>query len=74
MEYKGERISHAAADRRYAVADEPDDLHTMLFTVDKKVVIDATCNGNSARWINHSCSPNCETEVDARSYLCRGAA
>ena len=63
MEYKGERISHAAADRRYAVSDEPDDLHTMLFTVDKKVVIDASCNGNSARWINHSCSPNCETEV-----------
>jgi SET domain-containing protein len=70
MEYKGERISHAAADRRYAVTDGDDDVHTMLFTVDKKMVIDATRNGNSARWINHSCSPNCETETDrGRVYI-----
>jgi len=32
----------------------------MLFTVNDKIVIDATRRGSSARWINHSCSPNCE--------------
>jgi|SRR5687767_420113 SET domain-containing protein len=67
MEYKGERISHALADRRYAATRET---HTMLFTVDRKVVIDATRNGNSARWINHSCSPNCESDVvGGRVYI-----
>ena len=66
VEYKGERITHAAAHRRYP----DDDAHTMLFTVNARVVIDPANNGNSARWINHSCSPNCETEQDdGRVYI-----
>jgi uncharacterized protein len=59
IEYTGERISHKEADRRYRDAHE-NSPHTMLFTVDDKIVIDATRRGSSARWINHSCSPNCE--------------
>ena len=27
-------------------------------------VIDGGVRGNSARWINHACAPNCETEDD----------
>lgn len=59
IEYKGELISDAEADRRYSRrhANSP---HTMLFSVDDGLVIDATRRGNSARWINHSCQPNCE--------------
>lgn len=30
--------------------------HTILFTLNEKWVID----GNNARWISHSCEPNCE--------------
>jgi hypothetical protein len=37
----------------------------MLFSVDDAMVIDATRRGNSARWINHSCEPNCEIEEEA---------
>ena len=62
MEYVGERISHKEADRRYA-AEHEHSPHTMLFAVDDKVVIDATQWGNSSRFINHSCSPNCWFEV-----------
>ena len=70
IEYKGERISHAEADRRYEAEHEADDPHTFLFTVDDKIVIDAARGGNSSRWINHSCSPNCETEDDdGRIYI-----
>jgi len=59
IEYIGERISHEEADKRYSElhANSP---HTMLFTVNDEVVIDATLWGNSSRWINHSCAPNCE--------------
>lgn len=65
IEYTGERISHAEADRRYeekAAADS----HTLLFTVDRRTVIDAGVGGNDARFINHSCEPNCETVIEDR--------
>jgi SET domain-containing protein len=69
IEYSGERISHEEADRRYSEAHQ-NSPHTMLFTVDDKVVIDATRRGNSARWINHSCAPNCEAvDEDGHIYI-----
>ncbi|HEX9788289.1 MAG TPA: SET domain-containing protein-lysine N-methyltransferase [Candidatus Binatia bacterium] len=63
LEYKGELISDAEADRRYSKIHEHSP-HTMLFSVDDGLVIDATRRGNSARWINHSCAPNCEIEEE----------
>jgi len=65
VEYVGDRITHAAADERYADKDETDS-HTFLFTVDSKTVIDAGRNGNEARFINHGCDPNCESSVRGR--------
>jgi len=65
IEYVGERVSHAEADRRYE--DRPaDDNHTFLFIVDARTVIDAGVDGNAARYINHSCDPNCETVTENR--------
>jgi uncharacterized protein len=63
IEYLGERISHAEADRRYARKSE-DDGHTFLFIASKRTVIDAGVHGNAARFINHSCAPNCETVIE----------
>lgn len=63
VEYLGERISHAQADRRYEAKGQ-DDGHTFLFVVSSKVVIDAGVDGNDARFINHSCDPNCETVIE----------
>jgi SET domain-containing protein len=34
-----------------------------LFRVDDKWVVDATLQGGTARFINHSCEPNCATRV-----------
>lgn len=64
-EYLGERITHEEADRRYEDTDEGDN-HTFLFVVDKRTVIDAGINGNDARFINHACDPNCESEIEDR--------
>ncbi|HYA65176.1 MAG TPA: SET domain-containing protein-lysine N-methyltransferase [Burkholderiaceae bacterium] len=62
IEYTGELISWKEADRR-PPSDPDDPNHTFLFALDDgKRVIDANVGGNSARWINHSCDPNCETE------------
>ena len=38
--------------------------HTFLFTLDDDWVIDANFEGNDARWINHSCDPNCEVYLE----------
>lgn len=62
IEYVGERITHAEADRRYD-DDSMDEHHTFLFTVSTRTVIDATVDGNDSRYINHSCDPNCEAEI-----------
>jgi SET domain-containing protein len=67
VEYKGERISQKEADDRYSEMHE-NSPHTMLFEVNDRIVIDATRWGNSARWINHSCSPNCEI-VDENEHI-----
>jgi uncharacterized protein len=64
IEYKGEIITWKEADRR-PPSDPDDPHHTFFFSLDDgKHVIDAAVDGNAARWINHSCDPNCETEED----------
>ena len=65
IEYTGDRISHAEADRRYEDHEESDN-HTFLFSVDRGLVIDAGVGGNDARFINHSCDPNCESVIERR--------
>jgi SET domain-containing protein len=65
IEYLGDRVSHAEADRRYE-HKAADDNHTFLFTVDARTVIDAGVGGNDARFLNHSCDPNCEAVQERR--------
>ena len=67
VEYKGARMSEDEADAKYGDDESP---HTFLFLLDDQIVIDANHNGNSARWINHSCDPNCETnEENGRMFI-----
>ena len=63
LEYKGRLITEAEADRRYP-DDDGKPAHTFLFLIEGAMVIDANRDGSSARWINHSCAPNCETDED----------
>ena len=65
IEYRGERVSHTEADRRYEHKDAGD-AHTFLFIVDARTVIDAGVDGNEARFINHGCEPNCESVIEGR--------
>src|SRR3954471_23358331 len=65
IEYLGQRISWRTADKRYD-DEKMSRHHTFLFTVDDKTVIDAAVNGNDARFLNHSCDPNCEAITDRK--------
>ena len=62
IQYKGRLRSHERTDEMYP--DGADTGHTFLFVLNDDYVIDANVDGNSARWINHSCQPNCEAVVD----------
>nr|WP_295078165.1 SET domain-containing protein-lysine N-methyltransferase [uncultured Roseateles sp.] len=69
IEYTGERISwDEAMDRHPHDPSQPN--HTFYFHIEDGRVIDALVGGNSSRWINHSCEPNCETdEVNGRVFI-----
>lgn len=69
IEYTGERIGIDEADRRYD-DDAMDHHHTFLFEITDELFVDAGRNGNQARFINHSCDPNCATYIqDRRIYI-----
>ena len=57
IEYTGERITAAEADRRGG---------RYLFEIDAAVTIDGKDRDNLARYINHACRPNCEPRVVGR--------
>lgn len=58
IEYTGERITDQEADRR---------ANRYLFEINSKWTIDGTGRENIARYVNHSCRPNCEAEVNERT-------
>jgi SET domain-containing protein len=62
IEYVGEKISNAEADRRYD-DDKMEQHHTFLFILNSKQCLDATYGGDASRFINHSCDPNAEAFI-----------
>ena len=63
IEYTGEKLTPAEADARYP-DDDSERHHTYLFAIDNDLVIDAAVGGNAARFINHSCDPNCDAVIE----------
>jgi SET domain-containing protein len=64
IEYTGERTPWEAA------PDDHDNPHTFNFGLENGDVINPEVGGNDARWINHSCDPNCEAvEEDDRIFI-----
>lgn len=60
IEYKGEIIDNDEADRR---------LGRYLFELNKKETLDGSSRKNTARYINHSCRPNCEVDIKKKKVL-----
>ncbi len=64
IEYAGERVPWERA------PDNADNPHTFNFGLENGDVINPEIGGNDARWINHSCNPNCEAvEEDDRIFI-----
>jgi SET domain-containing protein len=63
IEYRGQRVDWDEALTR-PDSDPDNPFHTFFFSLDDGRVIDAGVRGNAARWINHSCKPNCKTRED----------
>ena len=74
LEYRGERTTwEIVCARPDSDPDNPE--HTFIFETSDGSVIDGGRRGNAARWINHSCAPNCKSfEARRRPRLHRGPA
>ena len=60
IRYVGERIPHEESERRLAAGN------AYIFGLDERYSIDGSTRKNTARYINHSCDPNCQTEQFGR--------
>jgi SET domain-containing protein len=58
IEYLGERITKAES----LVQCEADNVY--IFTLDDEYDLNGNVDWNPARFLNHGCAPNCETELD----------
>jgi len=69
IEYVGDKITKAESDRRYEIAWERSQYGNnekgvvYIFTLNKRYDIDGDVWWNTAKNINHSCDPNCETDI-----------
>ncbi|APA88978.1 SET domain-containing protein [Paraburkholderia sprentiae] len=68
LEYKGDVITWRTAIRQHR--NNGASGHTYYFGLSDGRVIDGGRRGNSARWLNHSCSANCEAvEIEDRVFI-----
>jgi len=62
IEYAGEEIRAILTDYREKYYDNKG-IGCYMFRIDDDLVVDATVKGNAARFINHSCDPNCYSKI-----------
>jgi histone-lysine N-methyltransferase SETD1 len=63
IEYVGEKVRQAVADLRENRYLKSGIGSSYLFRIDENTVVDATKKGGIARFINHSCMPNCTAKI-----------
>jgi hypothetical protein len=63
VEYRGEIIGNCMCEKREKEYEDAKIGSDYMFRIDGLSVCDATKQGNVARFINHSCDPNCFTKI-----------
>jgi uncharacterized protein len=71
IDYAGEKISNQESLRRERCYIRNG--HIWCFKLTSRTVIDAGVGGNIARYINHSCRPNCYVHILAGTIWIRAA-
>lgn len=62
IEYTGEKLPNSIADNKNS---------KYIFALNSRFSIDGADRKNMARYINHSCRPNCEAEIDGQHIMIR---
>lgn len=62
-EYTGDLIRTRVADIREKKYEKDGLPHMYLFRINEEFVVDATMKGGLARFLNHSCHPNCRSKI-----------
>ena len=62
IEYTGEKLPNKIADNKNS---------KYIFALNSRFSIDGSARKNTARYINHSCRPNCEAEIDEQRIVIR---
>ena len=71
IDYAGEKISNQESlerERRYLKTG-----HIWCFKLTNRTAVDAAVGGNIARFINHSCRPNCYVDIKQGTIWIRAA-
>ena len=68
MEYVGEVLSESQFHKCAKKYSKNDAQHFYFMALSSEHFIDASCKGNTSRFINHSCNPNSETQKVSSSY------
>lgn len=63
IEYTGEVVRRAVADVREHRYEQDGMDSCYMFKIDDEQIVDSTMRGNVARFINHSCDPNCVARI-----------
>ena len=68
IQYIGERVTKKEGDRRSTerikkYLNKKNEGSVYIFELNKKYDIDGSPSYNNARYINHSCKPNCEVDI-----------
>ena len=71
IDYAGEKITAKASLRRERAYLKCGEI--WCFKLNRRWVIDAAVGGNQARYINHSCTPNCYSHVGGGTIWIRAA-
>ena len=61
IQYTGEKISKTESTRRLDAGN------AYIFTLNDRWDIDGKAHSNTARYINHSCEPNCDVAITRRT-------
>jgi uncharacterized protein len=67
-------VEYTGALRRWADCENDESSYVYLMGIGRGMVIDPHIQGNKSRFINHSCTPNCEAILDGKKVYIHSLA